>query len=211
MKRRSGLQSALVCLLLLSPAGALLMAGPKGPTTDWAKQKGITEGTLIKGSTSPDKSYALFEFFFWDGQTRDTAMTASGIGIAPADRSSLLYVIDGRTKWMTDKEVPSFLDFLWNQNSSVLATHDSMDRHSRVHMYRVKDGAAVELEVPDLLAIACKRLGIQKNQIASSGQIPKKWLSPDILEVTVRLAVESKTSSVKLRLKVDADGGVTSE
>jgi hypothetical protein len=212
MTRRTHLPSGLArFLLMLWFAASLVTSAPKEPDADWAQQKGITDGTLIKGSVSPDKKYALFEFFFWDGETRETAMTATGIGIAPADRSRLLYVIYGRTKWMTDKEVPSFLDFLWNPNSSLLATHDSMDKHSAVHIYRVKDGAAVKLEVPDLLALACKRLGIKQSQVTGSGQVPGKWLSEDMLETTVRLRVASKTSHLKLRLKVGADGAVTSE
>lgn len=163
----------------------------------------------MEGSSSPDKKYALFEFHKWDGQTPDSATTATGVGLAPADRSKLLFIIDSRTKWMTDKKVTSFLTFRWNDDSTLLATHDSGAKHSKVNLYRISNASATSLEVPDLLAIAAKKLGILTSTIASSGQTPIRWRTPQILEVSVGMNTPKGKLTTTVSLHVDAEGTVS--
>lgn len=165
-------------------------------------RSGITKGRLIKGSTSPDGKYALFEYHLIPEDTK------TGVGIKPVDRSKLLCDVDSRTKWMTDREVHTFLDFLWNADSSVLATHDSLLRHSRLSLYQLSEGTAKVLDVPDLLGEACKRLGISKAKVSSSGQVPVKWTAAKSLEIKVRLKLKGgRMASTTLRIAI-ANGKV---
>jgi hypothetical protein len=199
-------------LLAVVFTGFVAVADSREPEEWWSRQRGITEGVLVEGSASPDMKYALFEFHMWDGQTPDSATTATGVGLAPADRSILLFIVDSRTKWMTDKKVTSFLTFKWNKDSSLLATHDSGAKHSKLNVYRVsKSGSATALEVPDLLSIATKKLGIPIASVSSSGQTPAGWQTPEILEVSVGLTTPKGKSTTTIPLHVDAGGSVSAQ
>jgi len=146
----------------------------------------------------------------WDGQNPESATTATGIGLAPADRSKLLFLIDSRTKSMTDKKVTSFLTFKWNNDSTLLATHDSGAKHSKLNIYRLsKSGAATALDVPDLLAAAAKKLGIPPASVLSSGQTPVKWRTPQIVEVSVGMVTSKGKLTTIIPLRVDAEGSVS--
>lgn len=195
-----------VCLTAY--AGALLAKEPLGW---WAGQMGITEGELVNGSKSPDGKYGLFEFNFWAGKTPDSATTATGIGLAPVDRSQLLFVIDSRTKWMTDKKVTSFLTFLWSSDSSMLATHDSGDKHSKVSICRVSDGRVSSLDLPDLLAIACARLGVARTAVSASGQLPEKWLSKEVLLIAIHVVINGRKMTAKVPIHIDGNGTVSTQ
>lgn len=190
--------------------GVLTIAESREPEAWWSRERGITQGVLVEGSASPDKKYALFEFHGWDRQTSDSATTATGIGLAPADRSKLLFIIDSRTKWMTDEKVTTFLTFKWNNDSTLLATHDSGGKHSKLSIYRVsKSGSATALEVPDLLAIAKKKLGILRATVLSSGQTPVRWRTPEVLEVSVGVTTSKGKLTTTIPLHVDAEGAVS--
>jgi hypothetical protein len=192
--------------------GVATVAVAHEPEEWWSRQRGITEGVLVEGSASPDKKYALFEFHVWDGQTPDSATTATGIGLAPADRSKLLFVIDSRTKWMTDKKVTYFLTFKWNTQSTLLATHDSGAKHSKLNIYRVSEsGAATELEVPDLLRIATKKIGIPAATVSSSGQTPLKWQTPQVVEVSIGMTTSKGKLTTTVPLHIDAEGKVSTQ
>lgn len=196
-----------VPLLILVLAGSL---PARDADPEWANQKGITAGTLVPGSVSPDGKHALYEFFNWEAGTPESANTQTGIGLAPTDRSKLLFRINSRTKWSTDKEVNSFLSTRWNPESTLLATHDSMDKHSKLCIYRLAGGSATELEIPDLLPVAAKKLKIDVAKVASSGQVPLRWKEAGVLEVSVRLttAAQGKPSTILL-VQVDPQGKVT--
>lgn len=192
--------------------GLATIAASREPEEWVSRQRGITEGVLVEGSASPDKKYALFEFHMWAGQTPDSATTATGIGLAPADRSQLLFIVDSRTKWMTDKKVTSFLTFKWNNDSTLLATHDSGAKQSKLNVYRIsKTGSATELKIPDLLSIATKKLGIPIAAVSSSGQTPTRWLTPEIMEVSVGLTTPKGKSTTTIPLHLDADGNVSTQ
>jgi hypothetical protein len=174
----------------------------------WAKEKGITAGRVIKGSISPDGKFALFEFNHWEGSSPDGVTTITGIGLAPIDRSKLLYVIDSNTKWSTDREVPSFLTFIWNSSSTLLATHDSHSKNSKVRIYQIQDGRARSLDIPDLFAAAGAEL--DRSSILSSGQIPKRWIANDCLEVDLRISTKEKKLTLPVKLVITGDNGLVS-
>ncbi len=202
-KRVAGLASILLAgWLTVSVQG---QSEPNGSARKY-NDSGVKAGDLVKGSISPDGKYALFEYHPVDSGLETTE---SAIALAPADRSRWLLDIDSVTKWMTDKDVPSFLSFRWNSKSTLLATHDATRLHSTARIYRVQEGKAALLEIPDLLAAACQKLGIKRPQVSASGQIPGEWNADDVLVVTVRLTVGSRKTSEKLRLKVADDGTVT--
>jgi hypothetical protein len=171
-----------------------------------ATEKGITSGRFIPGSTSPDGKHALYEFNFSEG---DVSLTANGIGLAPVDRSKLLFVIDSRTEWMTDKKVTSFLTVMWTPGSSLLATHDTGSKHSKVRIYRIHDGAASSLEVPDLLNAACARLAVTKASVSASGEIPSRWLNNQTLEVTVRLTAGGRKLTARIPVRIADDRSIS--
>ena len=181
----------------------------KDPDPSWVYQKGITAGTLVKRSKSPDGKLALFEFFYWDGDTPDTAMTSSGIGLAPLDRSKLLFDTGSRTKWQTNKEVPSFLTFLWTPDSTLLATHDSLDKHSKLNVFRVTTAGVTSLDIPGLLKISSAKLGIDSSTVSASGQLPSRWIQARALEVTVRMTSPRGKHVTKFILDFHDDGSVS--
>lgn len=186
----------LIGVITLTSGGSLWAQDPERKPVEG----GITKGGIVKGSTSPDGRYALIEYHFIPEETK------TRIGIKPVDRSRLLCEVDSRTKWMTDREVPTFLDFLWSADSTLLATHDSLVRHSYLSMYQVAQGTAKALAVPDLLVVACKRLGISKSKVASSGQVPVKWTTNKRLNVRVRLKLKSgKAASAVLSVVVEKE------
>jgi hypothetical protein len=131
------------------------------------------------------------------------------VGIKTADGSKLLCNIDSATKWMTDREVTSFLTVSWNKDSTVLATHEALGRHSRLNLYWVRDGGADSLEVPDLLAPACAALGIKRSAAQSSGQLPEKWIDATTLEVRVRVKAGGRERSKLFTLRIGDDGSVS--
>jgi hypothetical protein len=171
-----------------------------------ANEKGIADGRLVAGSTSPDGKYALYEYNHWDG---NDPTTATGIGLASVDRSKLLFVIESRTEWATDKKVTWFLTVMWNPGSSLLATHDANSKHSKVNIYRIHDGAASSLDVPDLVNVACGKLGVTKPSVGASGEIPSRWLNSQTLEVTVRLTAGGRKLTVRIPMRIADDGSIT--
>jgi len=178
----------------------------------WARERGISEGVLVERSESPDGRYALFEFHRWEGGVAAGETTVTGIGLAPMDRSRLLFVIDSRTKWMTDRNVTSFLDALWNPPSTLLATHDSGAKHSRLNLYKISEtGSASALEIPDLLSVGAAKLGIAAGAVKSSGQIPLRWIDEATLEVNVRMTTPEETLAVKVPLHIDACGHASAQ
>jgi hypothetical protein len=204
-------------LLFLATAAVLefllgIEARAQGAEDRWGSERGITQGHLIKGSESPNRKYGLYEFSHWAGSTPDSATTATAVGLAPVDRSRLLYVIDSRTKWMTDKEVASFLTFHWNSDSTLLATHDSGSKHSKLRIYQVTaPERVVQLEVPDLVQIAAKNLGIDPLSVRASGQVPLRWTASDSLQVSVRLLTGSGKREATIQLRIDDQGKVFQE
>jgi hypothetical protein len=201
---------ALPIIMALQFAFPLVSTG-REPEASWSRQPGITDGRLIAGSKSPDGKYALYEFNFWDAKTPDSATTATGIGLAPVDRSILLFVIDSRTKWMTDKEVTSFLTFLWNGDSTLVATHDSGAKHSKLSIYRISQQRAISLDMPDMIQIASAKLGVTKAAVTASGQMPTRWIRPDLLEVSVRVTTAHGKLTTKIPVLIAEDGKVSTQ
>jgi hypothetical protein len=182
------------------------------PEDGWSRQQGITEGVIVEGTKSPDQKHALFEFNFWEGATPDSATSATGIGLAPVDRSKLLFVIDSRTEWMTDKKVTSFLTVKWNQDSTLLATHDSGAKHSQLNIYLLSPtGTATALKVPDLLSIAVSKLGMPVAKVSASGQTPLRWRTPEIIEVSVGVITPKGKFTATIPMHVDSEGLVSTQ
>jgi len=87
--------------------------------------------------------------------------------------------------------------------------HDSLSKHSTLHVFRVTDSAAEKLGLPDLLKQCADDLKVDVASVRSSSQLPTRWIDPAILEVTVRLKTkQGKTLSKKYRLSVGEDGKV---
>jgi hypothetical protein len=194
-------------ITLFAIIGLSTIASSREPEERWSTQRGITEGVLVEGSASPDKKYALFEYHWWDGEN---PTTETFVGLAPADRSKLLFNVDSRTEMQTDKKVTSFLTFKWNGDSTLLATHDTGAKHSKLNIYRISNsGSVTSLEVPDLLAFATNKLGIQSAAVSSSGQTPIRWRIPQVLEVSVGMNTPKGKLTTTVSIHVDAEGTVS--
>lgn len=182
-------------------SGKLEADGPEGNT---AQRILRFTGQKVWGSESPDGKHALFEYRFpLDGKT------TARIAIAPVDRTKNLGHIDSRTRWSSGRDVSFFLKFLWNSEGTILATHDSDAGHTSLDLYRLQGEAETRrLEIPDLFAEACERLGIEKARADSSGQIPHRWIRPDLLEVKVRLRVGEQRIMKTLRISISETGEV---
>jgi len=183
--------------------------GQEIPAPKWvSSEKGISKGRLVKGSTSPDGRFALFEFNHWEGEGETTA---TAVGLAPVDRSQLLYAIESCTEWQTNKKVISFLTFKWNPTSEFLATHDSLAKNSALHLYKLRDGKAIELALPDLLTKALAQTQLTKKNILSSGQIPEQWLEDNRLKVFICLNTNAGQQTIPLILTIQENGSVSVE
>jgi hypothetical protein len=121
-------------------------------------------------------------------------------------------MVDSRTKWMTDKEVTAFLTFEWNSDSTLLATHDSGAKHSKLNIYRISPtGDATSLEVPDLVSIAAAKLGLSAATVSASGQRPVKWLDPQVIEVSVGLTTSKGKQTARIPLRIEKDGRISTQ
>lgn len=163
----------------------------------------IRAGTLVPGSISPDKKHCLLEVFA-------SGTTQSAVIFAPADRTANMGVAPLATVWSTDVPYSKRAIVLWATDSATVALHDSLNKHSTLSIHRVSDGLFASLPVPDLLEAACRKWGINRSDLVSSGQRPLRWNSEDM--VVVEVAAKRKTGgklSTTFQLAVPLAGAVT--
>lgn len=129
----------------------------------------------IPNTRSPDGRYALFAI--------STEGTAGVTGIATTDRQKCLVVTSVFQYGLNydDRRPESYLTVLWSADSSRVAIHDSIRKHSRLEVYRVNVPTARRIHVSDLLAQA---MGTET--LVSSGQEPLEWVGNTGLAVECR-------------------------
>lgn len=117
------------------------------------------------------------------GQTTATAMM-----LKKADTNQILAMIPVRSIYSVPKKHKNWLTVKWNPGGTMVAIHDSLDKHSKVLIYRrASDGSFHKVLLPDMLKLeAGGRLGLEVSTIASSGQEPKGWKNENLLMVNYR-------------------------
>src|SRR6187399_870897 len=103
----------------------------------------ITAGKLVPNSTSPDGKVCLLEVFHHD-------TTQNSVIFATTDRTKNLGYAPATTVWSTDIPYKGRTTIVWSPDSSRVAIHDSLGKHSTLEIRRLADAQVEPVEVPDL-------------------------------------------------------------
>ena len=195
----------------LSVAAGLAVAGLDSATAETATfpiegfSVNLPQATLIVGSTSPDRRWAIYHTTYRD-TTKPAYLFASTDRRSAAGFAPWLHSIEsGRL----DRQPTNAVQVIWNRTSELVAIHDSASKHSSLHVYRNQNEKFVPLEGPNLLRAAFPHFSIATDPSASSGQVPLHWATNDLLMVTVRLRRQDGTRVQKLTIRVDPHNAVT--
>ena len=162
----------------------------------------IQAGKLVPGSTSPAKKHCLLEVFH-DGTTQNSVIFSN------ADRTANLGWASLATVWSTDIPYSKRAVIIWSPDSTSVALHDSLNKHSVVAIYRRSDSGFASLETPDLLAEACRRWSVDRGDLVSSGQRPLQWDGNDKIAVEVSAKRKSgKKLTTTVHLIVPKEGPI---
>jgi hypothetical protein len=162
----------------------------------------IHAGKLVPGSISPDKKHCLLEVFHND-------TTQNSVIFSPSDRTANLGHASLSTVWSSDIPYKKRTVILWSPDSSSVALHDSLYKHSVLAIYRRGDHEFAPLTLPALLDEACKRWSVDRGELVSSGQRPVRWDANDkiSIELTAKRKAGEKLSTI-IQLRVPKDGPV---
>jgi hypothetical protein len=164
------------------------------------RPRDLAEGKVLPDSVSPDQRFVILE-------VHHGSSTQTSIVITPSDRSKYLTIIPIYSEWTTDRSHKVRTTTKWNSTSSLVAVHDSISKHSKLHVFHVTDPDTKRLVVPDLLKQCATALGVNAESSRSSGQLPTQWIDPATLEVTVRLKTPmGRSLSKKCRLTISEAG-----
>ena len=97
--------------------------------------RNLAAGKALPDSASPDRRFVFLEVFH-DGSTQNSTV------ITPSDRSKYLAFVPIPTVWRTDQPYEGRTVIQWNRSSSLVAVHDSLAKHSKLHLFRVTDESA---------------------------------------------------------------------
>lgn len=162
----------------------------------------IRAGKLVPGSMSPDEKHCLLEVFHSD-------TTQNSVIFSNPERSADLGFAPLSTVWSTDKPYEKRTVILWSPDSTSVALHDSLAKHSAAEIYRLGDHQFAPLAIPDLLEEACRIWDVDRGKLVSSGQRPLRWDGNEKIsvEVTAKRKAGGKLST-RVQLKVPKDGPV---
>jgi hypothetical protein len=147
-------------------------------------QENLREGRLVKGSES---SQNVGLYCIHRGVT-----TATVMALMDRSRSKILAEIPIRSTYATPRPAEEWLEVLWNSEGTAVVIHDSLDKDSKVLIYRLSDGGEFTLiPLPDLRAQNARRVGISVDSIRSSGQEPIKWAKSRMVMIEFRYATNN--------------------
>ncbi|MGL5018295.1 MAG: hypothetical protein ACRDBP_09195 [Luteolibacter sp.] len=172
------MKTRFIILMLFSLSASRLLSESVTPAD-------IRAGKRVPGSTSPDKKHCLLEVFH-DGTTQNSVIFSN------ADRTGNLGRASLATVWSTDIPYSKRAAILWSPDSTSVALHDSLNKHSVVAIYRHSDSGFASLETPDLLAEACRRWSVDRVDLLSSGQRPLRWDGNE--KIAVEVSAKQKSS-----------------
>lgn len=173
--------------------------------TTWLAAEGVTPadiraGKLVPGSNSPDRNYCMLEVFH-HGTTQNSVIFSN------ADHTANLGQAPLATVWSTDIPYPKRAAIIWSPDSTWVAIHDTLNKHSVLSIYGRGKLEFAPLTMPDLLAEACRIWSVDRAELVSSGQRPLRWDAND--EITVELTAKRKMGgklSARIRLNVPKEG-----
>ncbi len=181
----------------------LLIALPTWLPAESIRPENINAGKLVPGSTSPDRKLCLLEVFYGD-------TTQTSVIFATADRSKSLGAAPITTVWSTDIPYQGRTTIVWSPDSSGVAIHDSLGKHSVLEIRRLEGAQFQTVAVPDLLLAACQRWGISRERVISSGQRPTNWTAAGNITVEVSAKIKGGgLRTIALQLNVPSDGTPT--
>lgn len=174
----------------------LILVGPCLQAEDIPLQS-LKNGEPVPESESPDGKLFLLEV------SQDAPATTSVV-IAKRDRSKYLALVPIPADWNKALPVGSLIKALWNENSSLVATHHGIGEKCRMTLFQVKGEKTEPLPLPDLLKAACEANGIARNTVTASGFRPGAWETKETLVVHVRITTrEGRRKTIFLRLNID--------
>ena len=142
-------------------------------------QENLSEGNLVKDSES-SKDVGLY--CIHRGLTTATAMV-----LMNRSRSKILADIPIRSTYSSPRPAHEWLDVVWNSEGTAVAIHDTLDKDSKVLVFRVSGGGGFEsVSLPDFRVLNAKRIGINIDLIQSSGQEPIKWTKERMVMIEFR-------------------------
>lgn len=160
----------------------------------------ILAGKMVPGSVSPDKKHCLLEVFH-NGTTRNSVIFSN------TDRTANLGRVSLATVWSTDIPYSKRAVILWSPDSTSVALHDSLNKHSAIAIYRLSGSGLASLKIPDLLEQACRHWNIHRTELVSSGQRPLRWNGNDRIAVEVSAKRKSgRKLSTTVHLTLPKDG-----
>jgi hypothetical protein len=160
----------------------------------------------IKGFDSPDGKLALFEF-----NPGDT--TFSVTVLASADGNTFYRVLPLPSPNMIDdpsqkKSFSQVVSIRWSPDSKHIAVHDSLNKHSKVSIFRIEEAALKNVSPDNIRTVALKAASLDDSKVKSSGQPPERWISPTLLRIQVKFSVGGKNVIVPIEV-VLAEGEAT--
>lgn len=161
-------------LILLS----LLLSAASAEISDL--EGGLRGGVLYPASTS---TQGVGLYCVHRGETTATLMV-----LKEGVEGQVLAIIPIRSTYATPKEEKDWLTVKWNASGTMVAIHDSLDKHSKVLIYRrAQDGRFLQVTLPDAVPLeGGKRMGLEVSAITSSGQEPQEWRNDNLLMVDYR-------------------------
>ena len=160
----------------------------------------LSRERILPNSTSPNGQLCFIEGF--NGPT-----TATAIVLASTDLRRVLADASLATLYSTDKPYKGRITILWSPDSIRVATHDSINKHSKLTILRTEGDSFTTVPLPDLLHAACQRWGVSREAVTSSGQRPANWTAADTLTVEVSAKLKAGNQrTTTLQLNVPKDG-----
>ena len=108
-------------------------------------------------------------------------------------QNKILANVPVRTTYSVPHDKKGWLTVKWSPNGTMLAIHDSLSKHSKVLIYRRLDSGMFQMvKLPDMLKLeAGGRLGLDIDDIVSSGQEPSEWSKNKLLLVNYRFRTKN--------------------
>lgn len=165
---------------------SLVLMSALGLKAEGILPENIQQGKQIPSRISPDRKFAMFEVFH-------SETTQTSVIVATLDRTLNLGRIPVPTEWSTDQPYKGRTVILWSPDSTLVAVHDSLAKHSAVSVHRLTPQALEKVPLPPLLDQACATLKVDRASLRSSSQIPEAWLDDGGLRVKIELRCKDGT------------------
>jgi len=153
--------------------------------TERIEPRHLAAGSILENSTSPDGRYCLLDIT--NGNT-----TANLVVIATAERTRVLAFTTVCSERDLVRPMTNRVSLLWAPDSKRVAVHDASPKHSAIAIYRLAGEQFEPVEINDLLSAACRKWGVPRDNVISSGQRPVEWLAANTNLVMIEVRAQLK-------------------